>query len=131
MDQLKQYYINLLETKKNCKFRSTWAKAVFDDAIDLVDGLDDNTLEKCETRQDLKKLLLNGAESWTNYSWSGCALCYDEDIAKHYCTPSELKKTKNGYYRPNKNESWLDVQARALYQAACRIIEVFVLIKGN
>ena len=45
------------------------------------------------------------------------ALLYDEDIAENLCSPSELKKCKNGMLRPNKQEQWLDVQARALLQA--------------
>ena len=45
-------------------------------------------------------------------------IIYDEDIAKRVCTPSELKKTRNGERRPNSSEEWLDTQARALYQAA-------------
>ena len=60
---------------------------------------------------------MNGAENWKEYSYGGCALCYDHDIAKHYCTPSELKKTKEGMRNPNSQETWLDVQARALHQA--------------
>jgi hypothetical protein len=32
-----------------------------------------------------------------------------------------LKKTRNGEKKPNGNEEWLDVQARALFQAAQRI----------
>jgi hypothetical protein len=41
-----------------------------------------------------------------------------------FCTPSELKKTHNGERKPNKNEEWLDVQARALNQAAKMIITI-------
>lgn len=51
----------------------------------------------------------------------GSALIYNADIAKHYCTPSELKKTHNGERKPNSREDWLDVQARALWQAALMI----------
>lgn len=67
-------------------------------------------------------MLLNGASDWLAYSYGGCALVYDENIARHYCTPSELRKVthKNGTIseRANAGESWLDVQARALTQAA-------------
>lgn len=54
----------------------------------------------------------------------GCYLIYNSDIAKMFCTPSELKKTHNGERKPNKNEEWLDVQARALNQAARMIITI-------
>lgn len=46
---------------------------------------------------------------------------YDGDIAAALCTPSELKKTRNGDRRPNSREEWLDVQARALRQAFRRV----------
>lgn len=48
-------------------------------------------------------------------------LCYDADIAARVCTPSELKRKHGGAYEPNSRETWLDVQARALYQACNRI----------
>lgn len=69
----------------------------------------------------IEKALLNGADSWNSYSWGGCGLIYDYDIARHYCTPSELRKTRDGERRPNSREEWLDVQARALFQASNRV----------
>lgn len=74
-----------------------------------------------QARKIVEKALLNGADDWNAYSWGGCALCYDGDIAERLCSPSELKKTRNGERRPNSREEWLDVQARALYQAARRV----------
>ena len=71
--------------------------------------------------QSLEADLLNGAQDWNQYSWGGCSLIYDEDIAKRVCTLSELKKTRNGERRPNSREEWLDTQARALSQAARHI----------
>lgn len=47
---------------------------------------------------------------------------YDGDIAERLCTPSELRKTRGGELNPNCRESWLDVQARALYRAACVVV---------
>ena len=95
--------------------RSTWDKAVWSDAFEMV------SLSETEefNSSNYEKILLNGASSWHEYSWGGCALVYNIDIARHYCTPSELKKTREGLRRPNKEEDWLDVQARALSQA-CR-----------
>lgn len=34
---------------------------------------------------------------------------------------AELKRKHGGTYEPNSRETWLDVQARALYQACNRI----------
>lgn len=100
--------------------RSAWHRAVVSDAVDLVDSLSCSKIPN--NWKDLKKALLNGAADWSAYSYGGCALAYDEDIARHYCTPSELRKVthKDGTIseRANAQENWLDVQARALWQAA-------------
>lgn len=105
--------------------RSAWSRAVVSDAVDLVDSL--NCSEFPNNWEELKKLLLNGAADWSEYSYGGCALVYNGDIAKHYCTPSELRRvTRKGgniAERANAQENWLDVQARALRQAAFLIKE--------
>ena len=95
--------------------RSAWSRGVKAYAIELVEGLNDDTDLANEVM--LQKELLNGAHSWLQYSEGGCALCYDVDIAERLCSPSELKKNKGGERQPNSRESWLEVQARALWQA--------------
>lgn len=110
-----------LETRKT---RSAWERGVTAYALDLLDSLEealDYYKEEPADRATLEKYLLNGATDWSQYSWGGSALIYDGDIAERVCTPSELKKTRNGERRPNSREEWLDTQARALYQAARRI----------
>ena len=116
---IKQELLNVLEARKP---RSAWSKGVNNYAIYLVDGLELEEIPK--DIKELERLLLNGAEDWSEYSWGGCALIYNGDIVKMLCTPSELKATRNGERKPNKRELWLDVQARALYQA-------FRIIKTN
>lgn len=69
----------------------------------------------------IEKALLDGAIDWSQYSWSGCSLHYDVQIAERLCCPSELRKTKNGKRRPNSRNEWLDTQARALYQDCYRV----------
>lgn len=104
--------------------RSAWDKGVTRYALDLLNDLEqriDHEGRNPENRDELERWLLNGARNWSEYSWSGCALVYDGDIAVNLCTPSELRKTRNGERNPNSRESWLDVQARALHQAARRI----------
>jgi hypothetical protein len=91
------------------KARSAWDKARKAYALEL--------LEELEGEYTAAKLL-NGAENWNAYSYGGNALIYDADIAERLCSPSELKRTKNGKLAPNSCESWLDCQARALSQAA-------------
>lgn len=108
--------------------RSAWDKGVTRYALELVADLEE--LAAYEGRDpapgaELRDWLLNGADSWKKYSWGGSALIYDGDIAERLCTPSELKKTRNGERRPNASEEWLDVQARALYQASNRLAKVY------
>ena len=111
-----------LETMK--KGRSAWARGVYNYAWELIDNIEQNHnyLGMKEHDQisinELEKYMLNGASNWNEYSWGGCSLIYDADIAQALCTPSELKKTDNGRRRPNNHEQWLDVQARALLQAS-------------
>lgn len=115
--------INIKTIKKELEKRndrSAWNKGVTGYALELLDGLE---CETYESKDELKKALLNGADSWTAYSWGGCSEIYNEDIAARLCTPSELKKTKNGERRPNAGEEWLDVQTRALFQACNRIMK--------
>jgi len=97
--------------------RSKWGKGVIEYAEELIDNL--YWLEDKEELQEgtLEKTLLNGASSWSEYSWGGCSLIYDADICERLATPSEQKRTDNGRLNPNSNEQWLDTQARALYQA--------------
>lgn len=97
--------------------RSAWNKGVTVYALELIEDLEENT-------EVTKEILLNGADNWSQYSWGGSSLIYNEDIAERLCTPSELKKTRNGERRPNANEEWLDTQARALFQACNRIMKL-------
>ena len=80
--------------------------------------------------KELKEWLLNGAMDWEDYSYGGCSLIYDSQIAERLCTPSELKKKDGGRLEPNSQESWLDVQTRALRQASIRIKSKFRLSKN-
>ena len=109
------------------KQRSAWDKGVTQYALEMVEQLGEQINDGYFDESDLidsKKVraaLLNGAADWNQYSWGGCSLIYDSDIAERLCCPSELKKTRNGERRPNSREEWLVVQARALYQAANRV----------
>lgn len=112
----------LLNAIENMKARSAWDRGVKEYAYELVEGLE---IEKIPAdSQELKSLLLNGSDTWKQYSLGGSALIYDCDIAKRLCTTSELKKVKGGERKPNSREEWLDVQARALLQAANRICKL-------
>ena len=97
--------------------RSAWNRGVMIYALELI-----NTVEI--GKEITEKNLLGGADNWKEYSYGGSALIYDELICRRLCTPSEIKKTRYGERRPNKQENWLDVQARALYQAARLIMRI-------
>lgn len=104
--------------------RSAWDKAVTLYALDLLEDVQwrANDVERLPLDgAELEQWALNGANNWHQYSWGGCSLCYDKQIAERVCTPSELKRKHGGMYEPNSRETWLDVQARALHQACNRI----------
>lgn len=109
------------------KGRSAWDRGVNAYALELLEGLEEAISGGWFDPDDilaprmLRSGLLNGADDWHQYSWGGCSLIYNQDIAKRLCSPSELKKTRNGERKPNSREEWLDTQARALFQAANRI----------
>ena len=113
----------LIYKLENKKTRSKWQKAVVIYSVMLLKKIQDDhdQINDNITFNDLEVLLLNGAENWSRYSWSGNALISNEDIAKMLATPSELKKYNNGEKRPNRKEEWLDTQARALTQAFYKI----------
>jgi hypothetical protein len=124
----------LREAINQKKTRSAWRKGVREYALELVEALEEGISGGYFDEKDmqstnlLKRQLLNGASDWKEYSWGGSSLIYDWDIAERLCTPSELKKNRNGERRPNANEEWLDTQARALYQATMMI---FRIVKGE
>lgn len=104
--------------------RSAWDKGVTLYALDLLDNIRD--LPASDSRQEIQKALLNGARDWSEYSYGGCSLIYNGEIAARLCSPSEFRRTRGGQWNPNRRESWLDVQACALYQAfrlICRAAE--------
>ena len=108
---------------ENKPARSAWARGVKAYALELLDNLAELTADKLANPAAVRAALLNGAENWQEYSDGGCSLIYDGDIAARVCTPSELKRTHNGDRYPNSREIWLDVQARALSQAARLVCE--------
>lgn len=109
---------------ENARTRSAWSRGVRAYALDLLDDLQEAEEYNGEPFDRItEKDLLNGAQNWREYSWGGFSLIYNGDICERLASPSEQKKTNNGERRPNAREEWLDTQARALYQAACLILE--------
>lgn len=107
--------------------RSAWTRGVKEYTQELLDDLTEGRgLKNLNDRVEpiTEKELLNGAKDWNQFSWGGCSLAYDHQIARRLCSPSELKKTEDGARKPNAREEWLDVQARALCQAAAKLIRL-------
>lgn len=145
--------LNTLKSQKPA--RSRWDRAVIEDAEEMISEVIDNLRDTPEEApRDLTALtakLLNVSvstiKSWGGddghngirsvyqcaheSSWGGSHLCYDYDIARHYCTPSELKRSRDGQRRPNAREDWLDVQARAIYQALSEIRHIWSMEAGK
>lgn len=107
--------------------RSAWEKGVRIYALELMqivlEGAYAGYIKPVDlaNRKAVKNTLLNGASDWKQYSYGGSSLICDCDIAERVCTPSELRKTHYGEKDPNGSETWLDTQARALWQAANHI----------
>lgn len=113
-EEIKKGIMDALEKEKP---GSAWEAGVILYAIEILDSMDDK-------EEITEKNLLSGAKDWHQYSEGGCSLVYDVDICHRLCTPSEIKKTKNGERRPNNQEMWVDTQARALHQAARLILKI-------
>lgn len=110
----KELYQKVKESKAN----SAWTRGVREYAMELIDNWYDESVPISE------KILLNGARTGLSIHGGGCAYCYDKQIAERLCAPWELKRTNYGNKKPNKNEEWLDTQARALYQASKLVLRL-------
>lgn len=116
--------LEIAEAITNRKARSPWQRGVKEYALELISEFEGEELTPEMDCEFIEKALLNGAGDWKEYSYGGCSLIYDSDIAERLCTPTELKWTKNGERNPDSCENWLDVQARALYQAFRLIVDL-------
>ena len=103
--------------------RSQWKKAVKIYEKELYESLQeksDKSLVKAftfahydEIKSHINELLLNGAESWEEFSKIGNSLCYDGDIEERLLPPS-----KRGKYGSDR---LLAMQAEALKEAAANL----------
>ena len=113
-----------LETLESRTDKSAWNRGVTLYArellADVVKSVEGGYCAAPQTRAEFCCSARNGAGTWREYSYGGCSLVYDCDIAERLCAPSELKKKRGGELNPNSRETWLDVQTRALNQAAAR-----------
>lgn len=90
----------------------------------LLDSIDMPETVLPEHFGSRRALLLNGADNWREYSYGGCALVYNVDIAARFFTPSEMRRYMADGHDVSmafRGEPLLDLQARALSQAECVI----------
>lgn len=109
---------------KTSPARSAWKKGVKTYALEMLDSIK-SKITAGLSEKELERKLLAGSSTWDEYSWDGRSLIYNVDIAARLCAPWELRKTQNGSRRPNAREAWLDVQARALWQAEWLICKAY------
>ena len=113
----------------NEKARSCYRKGVKAYAFELMEDLESRCDENGrfpKDRYELKEWLLNGANDWKQFSYGGCSLIYDEEIAERLCTSSELRRNKNGERNPNRRMTWIDLQAQALKLAFPLVLRAFL-----
>lgn len=113
------------------KSKSKWTRGVQTAAGELLEKLKETGQTHAPTAEELWERLIapdavprsaqNRAHAFALlWSMGGCALICDEDIAERYSTPSEIRRLRraDGSLRqPNREETWLELQARALHQA--------------
>lgn len=111
--------------------KSKWARGVQIAAGELLKKLEETGHPAALTAEELWEQLIvptavprsaqNRAYAFALlWSVGGCALICDEDIAERYGTPGEIRRLRraDGSLRqPNRAETWLELQARALHQA--------------
>lgn len=126
--------VNFEEVKRGIlrrESRSAWSKGITAYALELLEQVQERAQDEGrdpKTIEEAEEWALNGARDWCEYSWGGCSLIYNADIATRLCCPSELKRTRNGERRPNGREEWLDAQARALFQAWSRATRAYMAV---
>ena len=111
---------------------SAWKKGVKEYADELLDNLEEKAqyYERLpRNEKELKEWLLNGAMDWAEYSYGGCSLIYDSQIAERLCTPSEFKRKDSGRLAPSRHDNWFNEQAKALNYACLRIKSKFRLLE--
>lgn len=121
----------ILTAIETSKTRGAWATGVKAYALEILESVAERAEyegHEPETDKELIDYMLNGARDWQKpndifrawkvYSEGGSSLIYNRDICERLCNNTEKRRTDNGNKEPNSRESWLEVQARALYQAS-------------
>lgn len=115
----------LTEVKKSYSRRSQWDRGVYEYAREIVENT--APIPRGLNRQLLMRRFLNGADDWEQASFGGSYLIYSEDIAERLAPPSYRAR----YLRRADVCDVLQDQARALYQAAGRLVDAYMSLGYN
>ena len=118
----------LVEEIPNTSAYKRGIKKYIDELLDNLEEMARIYKRLPKDENELESWLLKGAMNWENYSYRGYSLKFNRQIAERLCTPSEFKRKDGGRIAPSSQESWLDVQTRALCQAHSRIARKFRLL---
>ena len=118
----------LVEEIPNTSAYKRGIKKYTDELLDNLEEMARRYERLPKDEYELKEWLLKGAISWEDYSYRGYSLKYNRQIAERLCTPSEFRKKDGGRLAPNRRDTWLDVQTKALIDAYCRIWWKFRLL---
>lgn len=116
----------LAEVKKSYSRRSQWERGVYEYAREIVENT--APIPRGLNRKLLMRHFLNGAADWEESSFGGCYLIYSEDIAERLAPPSYRARYLR---RSNVACESLQGQARALYQAARRRSDAYIVLGYN
>lgn len=123
----------LYNTINNLKpARSAWGRGVQFYAGFILESIVDYAPETITNVSELKDICLHGARDWKQYAEGGGGLVYDDAIIKALATPSEIKRLRykeGGYRQPEPGVTWIDVEARALYQAWQLIKNIYMGVR--
>lgn len=119
---------------EQAKTRSAWSKGVKAYALEMLECFEESR-QWCEANGESVPELdevtaLNGASDWRAWAYGGWGLVYDAYIAERLCTPSELKKLRGGARVPSGVETWLDIEARAAFQAWAMICHAVAMVEA-
>jgi hypothetical protein len=111
-EKMKDYEKIRNEVKAIKGRKSAWNDGVLAYAIEMINKIEDSQEHICV------QAVLNGCDNFIQLSETGRYLTYDDDIVNRLMTPANRKKFADGKLdSPNKYESWLDIQAKAMGQA--------------
>ena len=109
---------------------SAWMHGVVAYAVNMLNSISDHDFaylvyyaqqEGEDGIEKARAILHTPYDNWRNYSRLNGWLS-DEAIATLLCTPEELKRFDGGKLPPNGRSTWIDIQTRAMYNAACLIV---------